>query len=140
MKQELASDFNHPCSGRGVAASPVERYEADESHREKVMSNHLKLWVLEHKDCDQHEYKAPRKESDSVAIDIVPFLFHVHADVKSSNSLFAEVRVKLFALLNQDPDKNDHNKVHKDKDQTGECKLSPTILTILFSIELLKSH
>lgn len=93
MKHELASDFNHPCSGRTVAASPVERYKANESHREKVMSDHLKLWVLEQKDCDQHEYKAPSKESDSVAIDIVPFLFHVHADVKSSNGLFAQVCV-----------------------------------------------
>ena len=57
------------------------------------MSNHLKLWVLEQKDCDQREYKVPRKEGDSVAIDIVPFLFHVHADVKSSNGLFTRVRV-----------------------------------------------
>ena len=93
MKHELASYFDHPWSGRTVAASPVEPYKANESHREKVMSNHLKLWVLEQKDGDQHEYKAPWKESDGVAIDIVPFLYHVHADVKSSNGLFAQARV-----------------------------------------------
>ena len=57
------------------------------------MSNHLQLWVMEQKDCNQHENKAPCIERDCIAIEIVPFLFDVHTDVKCPNSSLIKGRI-----------------------------------------------